>query len=50
MENKMGDKNIKKEKKKLKKSEKNSTVSLASSGLRPAMGQPELIKKEKKHK
>ena len=50
MENKMGDKSIKKETKKPKKSDKKPSTTLASSVLRPVATQPELIKKEKKHK
>lgn len=46
----MGDKSIKKETKKPKKSDKKPSAGLASTVLSPAVTQPELIKKEKKHK
>lgn len=46
----MGDKNIKKETKKPKKSDKKPSVTLTSSASRPVMPQPELIKKVKKGK
>lgn len=44
----MGDKNIKKETKKPKKSDKAAAVAFSSSSARPVPMQPELIKKEKK--
>lgn len=43
----MGDKNIKKETKKKKKSDKKPSATLISSVLEPVAVQPELIKKEK---
>ncbi|MEG0306019.1 MAG: hypothetical protein RR576_10455 [Oscillospiraceae bacterium] len=46
----MGDRNIKKETKKPKKSDKKATATLSSSTPRPIAVQPELIKKEKKLK
>lgn len=46
----MGDKNIKKETKKPKKSDKKPSASISSTVLRPVAAQPELIKKEKKNK
>ena len=50
MENKIGDKSIKKETKKKKKSDIKPSATLVSSALRPVATQPELIKKVKKHK
>ncbi|MEG0897586.1 MAG: hypothetical protein RSF73_08595, partial [Ruthenibacterium sp.] len=47
---KMGDRNIKKEAKKPKKSDKNSTATFTSVTERPVIVQPELIKKAKKIK
>ncbi len=44
----MGDKNIKKETKKKKKSDKNAPIT--SVELKTVVAQPELIKKEKKFK
>ncbi len=46
----MADKNIKKETKKPKKSDKKPSVTFASSTPRPVAPQPELIKKVKKGK
>lgn len=46
----MGDRNIKKETKKPKKSDKVASASITSSTARPIAPQPELIKKEKKKK
>lgn len=46
----MGDKNIKKETKKPKKSDKKATASAMSGVPRPVAVQPELIKKERKKK
>ncbi|MEG1875310.1 MAG: hypothetical protein RR022_03575 [Angelakisella sp.] len=46
----MADRNIKKETKKPKKSDKKSSDTIASSTPRPVVMQPELIKKEKKFK
>ncbi|MEG1926147.1 MAG: hypothetical protein RR415_10425 [Ruthenibacterium sp.] len=46
----MGDRNIKKETKKPKKSDKNSTATFTSVTERPVIVQPELIKKAKKIK
>lgn len=46
----MADRNIRKETKKPKKSDKQPTASTMSSTPRPVMTQPELIKKEKKNK
>jgi len=46
----MGDKNIKKEVKKMKKSDIKPSATSVSSALRPVATQPELIKKEKKRK
>ncbi|MEG1862897.1 MAG: hypothetical protein RR198_04750 [Oscillospiraceae bacterium] len=46
----MGDKNIKKEAKKPKKTDKKASTVLSSAAERPVVVQPELIKKEKKVK
>lgn len=46
----MGDRNIKKETKKPKKSDKKTSDTLVSSTPKPIITQPELIKKEKKQK
>ncbi|MEG0912782.1 MAG: hypothetical protein RSA97_08130 [Oscillospiraceae bacterium] len=46
----MGDRNIKKEAKKMKKSDKKTADTSAVTTPRPVMVQPELIKKEKKQK
>ncbi|MEG0833670.1 MAG: hypothetical protein RR058_05485 [Oscillospiraceae bacterium] len=46
----MGDKSIKKEVKKMKKSDKKPSISSTSPISRPAAVQPELVKKEKKFK
>lgn len=50
MVDKMGEKNIKKEAKKPKKTDKKPAASMSSTTSRPIMTQPELIKKEKKYK
>lgn len=50
MVNTMADKNIKKEAKKPKKTDKKVAAPMLSSTPRPIMVQPELIKKEKKNK
>ncbi|MEG0805951.1 MAG: hypothetical protein RR364_04955 [Lachnospiraceae bacterium] len=46
----MGDRSIRKETKKMKKSDKKTTDTFVSSVQRPVMTQPELVKKQKKTK
>lgn len=50
MVNSMGEKNIKKEAKKMKKSDKNSSASVAPLAQGGLAVQPQLIKKERKKK
>ena len=46
----MGDRSIKKETKKKKKADAKPSASSSSTGIKSAAIEPELIKKEKKHK